>query len=336
MKNNSKKYEGFTLIEVVISIAIFAIIAIAIYDGFFIITKQINDGQVKQSVALEGKSIIEKMKATSFAVPSVTTDDPLSIGEQIELQKEENEDGDIFYTRYLKEDFSVCAKEVSKYVEKVTLTPTNVTLNDEQITDELKNSNNINYKVYIGRELNTSGTTVEAYIKHQITDTTPKILESDSNKIAMYVYFEISSSLPNDRIITIKDAKGTTLLETTETLTDTTSSNPSKLNLCMNFNYYKKIDNSNLKDLEIYVYNRTGSIANIYLQKDSTITANVTVCKGEINIYDNRAEDSDEDKMGTLYDVKIEISDYLKYKNGEINEDKDNLFTGYYKKNIHQ
>lgn len=336
MKNNSKKHEGFTLIEVVISIAILAIISIAIYDGFVIITKQIKAGQVKQSVTLEGKNIIEKMKSTDFVVPSVTTDAAIKIDDKIELQKEENEDGDIFYTRYLKEDFSVCPKEVSKYVEKLTLTPTKVKLNDEQITDELKNTNNINYKVYIGREPNSSGSGVEDYIKEQIRDITPKILESDSNKIAMYVYFETSPSSTNDRTITIKDSKGTTLLESTETLIDTTSSNPSKLNLCMNFNYYKKIDNSNLKDIEIYVYNRTGSVANIYLEKDGTVTANVTVCKGEINTYDNRSEDSAEENMGTLYDIKLEISDYLKYKNGEIHEDKDNLFTGYSKKNIHQ
>lgn len=334
MKNNSKKYKGFTLIEVVISIAILSIISIALYDGLLLITKQIKAAQVKQSVALEGKNTIEKMNSTNFIVPDVTTNDPLNIDDQIVLQKETNGDGDIFYTRYLKEDFSVCHKEESKYVEKVTLTPTSVTLDDEQIADELKNTNNINYKVYIGRELNASGIEVEDYIKHEINDV-PQILESDSNKIAMYVYFETSSSLPNDRIITIKDAKGDKLLETTETLPDTTSSNPSKLNLCMNFNYYKKIEDSNLKNVEIYVYNRTGSIANIYLQKESNVKANVTVCKGEINIYDNRAEDSCQDKMGTLYDVKLEISDYLKYKNGEINEDKDNLFTGYYKKNIH-
>lgn len=333
MKNNSKKHGGFTLIEVVISIAILSIISVALYDGIVIITKQIKAGQVKQSVTLEGKNIIEKMKATDFVVPSVTTDAAIKIDDKIELQKEENEDGDIFYTRYLKEDFSVCPKELSKYVEKLTLTPTKVTLNDRQTTDELKNSNNINYKVYIGRETNVTG--VEDYIKHQITDITPKILASDSNKIAMYVYFETPSNSTDDRTITIKDSKGTILLETTEALTDTTSSNPSKVNLCMNFNYYKKIDNSNLKDIEIYVYNRTGSAANIYLEKDGTVTANVTVCKGEINTYDNRSEDSDEDKMGTLYDIKVEISDYLKYKNGEIHEDKDNLFTGYSKKNIH-
>ncbi|AQS07070.1 PulJ/GspJ family protein [Clostridium beijerinckii] len=330
MKNNSKKHEGFTLIEVVICMAILSIISVALYDGFVIITKQIRAGQVKQSVALEGKNMLEKMKATDFVVPSVTTDAALKIDDQIELQKEENDDGDIFYTRYLKKDFSVCPREVSMYVEKVTLTPTRVTLNDEQITDELKNTNNINYKVYIGRESNVTG--VEDYIKHNITDITPKILESDSNKIAIYVYFETSPSSTRDRAITIKDSKGTTLLDTTETLANATSS---KVNLCMNFNYYKKIDNSNLKDVEIYVYNRTGSAANIYLQKDSTQTANVTVCKGEINIYDNRAEDSDENQMGTLYDIKLEISDYSKYKNDEIHQDKDNLFTGYFKKNIH-
>ena len=334
MKNNSKNYEGFTLIEVVISIAILSIMLIATYDGFLIITKQIKAGHVKQSVALEGKNMIEEMKATSFAVPSSTTDAELEIGDK-KLQKEKSEDGSIFYTRYLKEDFSVCPKEASKYIEKVTLTSTSVTLNDEQTTDELDNSNNVNYKVYVGRELNSSSTAIEDYIKHEITDN-PRTLESDSNKISMYVYFETASNSINDRTIIIKNSKGTTLLETTETLKDTTSPNPSKVNLCINFNYYKKIDTSNLKGIEIYVYNKTVNAANIYLQKDSSVTANVTVCKGETNIYDNRAEDTDDGNLGGLYNIKLEISDYLKYKNGEIHEDKDNLFTGYLKKNIRQ
>jgi len=332
MKSNSKKCRGFGLIEVVISMAILAIISVAVYDGYIIIIRQTKAGQVKQTAALEGKKIIEEMKSTSFEVP-ITTGAALYIGNNIELQKEENED---FYTRYLKEDFSVCDKDVSKYVEKITLTSTNVTLNDKQITDELENSNNFNYKVYIGKEKNLSDTVVEDYIKDETTDS-PIDSESESNKIVLYVYFETTSNSENDRTIKIKNSKGTELLETTEPLEDTDSS---KVNLCINFNNYKpitsvpKLDNSDLKDVGIYVYNRTGSSANIYLQKDSTVTADVKVCKGEINIYDNRAEDMDENNVGNLYDIKLEISDYLKYKNDEIKEDNDNLFTAYYKRNI--
>lgn len=337
MKSNSKKCRGFGLIEVVISMAILAIISTSVYTGYIIIVKQTKAGQVKQMAALEGKKIIEEMKSTSFEVPS-TTGAALYIRSNIQFQKEE---GNIFYTRYLNEDYSLCDnKEVSKYVEKVTLTSTNVTLNDEQITDELENLNNFNYKIYIGKQKTTGDTSVEDYIKYETTES-PIDSESESNKIVLYVYFEATSNSEDDRTIKIKNSKGIELLEATETLEDTDSS---KVNLCVNFNNYKpitslpKLDNSDLKDVEIYVYNRTGSAANIYLQKDSTVTAYVKVCKGEINIYDNRDEDEDEneDKIGTLYDIKLEISDYLKYKNGEINEDNDNLFTGYYKKNIQQ
>jgi len=337
MKSKPKKNMAFGLIEVVISMMILSIISMSVYSGFIMIIKQTKAGEVKQSVALEGKKMIEEMKATSFDVPS-TTDAALKIDniDNITLQKEEDKNGNIFYTRYLKGDFSVCDKEVSKYVEKVTLTPTDVILNDKQIKDELENPNNINYKVYIGEEENVSNTRVEDYIKDEITGTT-KNLKSDSN-IVMYVYFEKPSNSENDRTrtITIKDYEGNNLLYTTENLKDTISSKPSKVNLCMNFDQYKQIDSSNLKNIKIYVYNRTGGVTNIYLQKDNTVTADVQVCKGEINIYDNRAENSNQDKIGTLYDIKLEISDYLKYKNGEIHEDKDNLFTGHSKKNIHQ
>jgi prepilin-type N-terminal cleavage/methylation domain-containing protein len=323
VKRNRIKKEGFTLLEVIISIAIIGILSVSIYNGYMIIIKQTKAGQVKQSAALEGKKMMEEMKATSFL--TTITDGKLNIGD---IELEQDDDDESVFIRYLDKDFSMCAEEVSKYIEKLTLTSTNVTLNDEQITDELKNSNNINYKVYIGRQLNN--TTIEDYIKHQTTDS-PINLSSDSNKISMYVYFETPSDSTNDRTITIKDSKGITLVETTETLTDTTSS---KVNLCVNFDNYKKVDSSNLNDIELFIYNRTGSAANIYLQKDTTVSANVTVCKGEINVYDNRAEDLDEGSMGELYNIKLEISDYLKYKNDEINEDKDNLFTGYAKKNL--
>jgi prepilin-type N-terminal cleavage/methylation domain-containing protein len=342
MKSNSKKHAGFALIEVVISIAILSIISIGIYDGFMIIIKQTKAGQVKQTAALEGKKIIEKIESTSFEVPS-TTGAALSVGD-ISL-KEEKKDGIVFYRRYLGENYNYLNEnnpdneKLRKYTEKITLTRKDITLNNNQTVDELANTSNVNYKVYIGKEKDSVGTTAEDYIKNDITDS-PINLGSGSSKIVMYVYFETPSSSKNDRTIKIKDFEGTTLLETTETLNDTTSSNPSKVNLCMNFSYYKqitslpKLDNSDLKDVEIYVYNKTGGAANIYLQKDSAVTADVQVCKGEINIYDNRSEDADQDRIGTLYDIKLEISDYLKYINDEIKKDNDNLFTGYYEKNI--
>lgn len=342
MKSNSKKRAGFTLLEVIICMAILSIVSVGIYDGFMIVIKQTKAGQIKQTAALEGKKIIEKMESTGFQVPS-TTSAALYIGD-ISLKKEEK-NGSVFYRRYLGENYNYLdesdpdSEKLRKYTEKITITNQNITLNNDQTIDELANTSNINYKVYIGKEESSGGTAIEDFIKHEITDS-PKELKSDSSKVVLYVYFETPSGSPNSRIIKIKDFKGTTLLETTDTLKDTTSSNPSKVNLCMNFNYYKqitsipKLDNSDLKDVEIYVYNRTSSVANIYLQKDINVTAEVKVCKGEINIYDNRSEDTDEDKIGTLYNIKLEISDYLKYKNDEIKEDDDNLFTGYYKKNI--
>lgn len=45
MKNNSKKHEGFTLIEVVICMAILSIISVALYDGFVIITSKLGQGR---------------------------------------------------------------------------------------------------------------------------------------------------------------------------------------------------------------------------------------------------------------------------------------------------
>ena len=89
MKNNSKKYGGFALIEVVICMAILSIISIGIYDGLMIIIKQTKSGQVKQAAALEGKKIIEAMQATSFGVSGSELDLGNNLGNNITFQEEE-------------------------------------------------------------------------------------------------------------------------------------------------------------------------------------------------------------------------------------------------------
>lgn len=337
MKSNSNKRVGFALIEVVISIAILSILSICVYNGFMIIIKQTKEGQVKQTAALEGKRVIEKMKSTSFQVPSTTSGAALSIGD-ISLN-EEAKDGSVFYRRYLGENYNnlnendSSNEKLRKYTEKVTLTRKDITLNNNQTVDELANTSNINYKVYVGKE-KVSDSVARDYIKDE--NSLNKDLGDSPDKISMYIYFETPSNSQNSRIITIKDFNGVNLLRTTQTLPIANS----KVNLCINFNDYKsiesspKLDDSDLRNVEIYVYNRTNSAANVYLQKDSIVDADVKVCKGEINIYDNRAEDVNEGKIGTLYDIKVEISDYKKYINGEITADNDNLFTGYYEKNI--
>lgn len=66
MKKKSKKRGGFSLVEVVLSMALIAILSIGVYNAYLILIRQTKDGQVKQGAALAGKKIVEEIKAGDF------------------------------------------------------------------------------------------------------------------------------------------------------------------------------------------------------------------------------------------------------------------------------
>lgn len=329
MRRNSKKSRGFGLLEVVISIAILSIVSIAVYDGFMIMVKQTKAGQVKQTAAIEGKKIIEQMKGTSFAVPQ-STDTVLKIGD-ITLQKEASSS----YKRYLDEKYNELKDSASensrRYVEKVTLSPTKLEGSSENVELNTSAQDSAGKKIYIsridGKDYIRYWDKDEKYIPSE-SDTSIKMIQGDSQVKQMSVYFTLDSG--GNQKIEIKDYKGNLLCGITKSSLD-------DKNLKMNFSNYIEADGSLPinADIEINVYNTTTDTPNIYIEKQKDLKVNVNPCKGNINIYDNRSEDVTNDNSGTLYDIKVEISDYLKYKNGEIKSDNDNLFTGAYKKNIH-
>ncbi|MCE5221061.1 MAG: type II secretion system GspH family protein [Clostridium sp.] len=328
MKNNSKKYGGFTLIEVVISIAILSIMSISVYDGLMIIIKQTKAGQVKQEAALEGKKIIENMKASSFKIPG-TIEMTLNIGGDI-FQKEEDHEGNIFYTRYVDKDYAICNKDVSKYKEKVTLTPAkafktpqttgqSVELNTDD-GSRLKDN-----KLYVSKIVSQDCMRYWKYsennkytpVEDSLTVQIPMPSNSES-KIEMSVYFTTTDT--GYQNIEIKDYKGVHLLSIDKDDTD-------DKDLVINFSNY--VDSNGAvpinAEIELDIYNKTtADIPKIYIEKLQALDVNVEARKGEINVYNNRAEDLEENNVGTLYDIKLEI-----------NEDNNNLFTGYDKKNMH-
>ena len=317
MKSNSKKREGFRLIEVIISMAIIAIISVGVYNGYMIIIKQTKAGQVKQTAALEGKKVIEEIKATDIEIPNSTVPDSiLNIGDII--LKNQITDGSGVYTRYLDENYSKCDnKDVSKYTEIITLSPTkaggeNITLN----TSQPNTPSDSDYTVYLSREENEGNTNYYIRDIKDIKDNKKQLISS--SKIILNVYMETKES---KKTISIKDNNGKLLLSKDNLNKD------NGINLYINFNEYKKSDISNLelKPIEINVYNRNEDTSNIYIQKSKDLTGvDLKICKGNINFYDNRAEDEEKAKIGTLYDIKIEIK----------NKDGDTLFTGYSKQNI--
>lgn len=92
MKKKSKKRGGFSLVEVVLSMALIAILSIGVYNVYLILIRQTKDGQVKQGAALAGKKIVEEVKAGEFEKDD---DDNLMLkidNSDITLKKSESEE----------------------------------------------------------------------------------------------------------------------------------------------------------------------------------------------------------------------------------------------------
>lgn len=319
MKKYLKKKNGFTLIEVVISMAIVAILSVGMYNAYLLLIKQTKDGEIKQTASLEGKKITEEIRSTIEDDKFDVIDGDLNVGKII------FKDIGGIYTRFLDENYHEVDRSLAKYTETITLDETKANTaggtTPAQVTyiildkDQTENLLNFNYKVYIIKEFTII---TRDCIKDENEEAD---LENDSEKIVLYVYFYQNPDLEDEKNIKIKSFDGSTLLSETKTLQDP---NMSKINLYINFNDYKSIDGEPLRDVEINIYNEISDVPNIYIEKDSSLNANVNPCKGTVNIYDNRAQNLQKAKLGTLYDIKVEI------KNG----DGDVLFRGNSKQNI--
>ncbi|MDU5722133.1 MAG: prepilin-type N-terminal cleavage/methylation domain-containing protein [Clostridium butyricum] len=63
MEKISSKKDGFTLLEVVISMMLITILSVGVYNAYIMIIRHTKGGQVKQEAALVGKRIVEEIKA---------------------------------------------------------------------------------------------------------------------------------------------------------------------------------------------------------------------------------------------------------------------------------
>lgn len=314
MKMYLKKKSGFTLMEVVISIAIVSVISLGVYNAYLLLIKQTKAGQVRQTASLEGKKVIEGIKST------IENDTFKRDGSTISFGEMKFKDIGGIYTRYLDEQYNEIGKDLSKYTETIVIDKTKtdkdgyVVLDKDQFIEEITTSESVSYKFYIGKD----GSDNTDYIKD---DSDEKELISDSDKIILYAYFYENDN--NEKSIVIKDFEGEILLPEVTSSGDNTFE---KVNLFINFSEYKQTETSALRDVEINVYNQTTVVPDIYMEKDSIINAYINPCKGEINIYDNRIDEPEKAKIGTLYDIKVEIE----------NNDGDIIFTGNSKQNIEE
>lgn len=325
INSNSKKREAFALIEVVISMMLLAIISVGIYNAYIFIIEQTKAGQVKQSAALEGKKVIEEIQAAIEDNSFKFSENELRI-DTINIQKQPTDSNGV-YTRYLDSNYNECSKEVCKYAEKITITPTKVVNNaNTEKTIGLDTSyeteankiyiSKIGLKDYIAYWTDHNNTYIPT-TGNSNEIPSASVSGSARKRMVIYVYLEPIVNDANNETINIKDYTGQFLISTTKDIQE---------NLVINFSKYKETNGSEVNnvDIEINVYNKTTVVSNVYIEKEKELNVTVEPRSGGINIYDNRTEDMEQGEIGELYDVKVEIS-----------EDNKNLFTGYSKKNLH-
>lgn len=317
MKNNSRKRGGFTLLEVMISMAIIAIISISVYNAYLLIIRQTKEGEVKQMAAVVGKESIEGIKSVKVFNGTLSLED-----KDIGLNKIEDT-----YTTivHLDKDFKLCQNQSSTdyiYLQEITLTPTKDSNNDKINIDKNIESNNSSTKNILEDHLYLSKQGSTLYIKD--TDNTDSPIINQTSELGIYIYLKTKD---NEKFITVKDYKGNTVLEEKSlgSVFDKSSNKENKVNLYFDFSSYT---NASLKNIKIYISNKDeeeNTETNIYLQKSSDLNINVNFNEGQGYIYNNQSGDSN--KIGTLYDIKVRI-----WKKGD--EDKEPLFTGYSNQNM--
>lgn len=317
MGGNCIRKNGFTLLEVIISMAIIAIVSVGIYTGYMIMIRQTKDGQVKQAAALEGEKVAEALEAVDFTIGGSS----ISAG-NIAFSNDNTD-----YVRYLNNDYSdteadgsKVTENTAKYIESITITParavTDTTSEAVKLNDTINNENLGVNKIYISKNVTESQDYISSY--SQVDDAIKQIFLSSGNNMELSLYLTpIDNDVLNENI-EVKDYTGASLITATKRIGD---------NLVINFADYKNSDGSLPigEDIQINVYNQTSSAANIYLEKQTALSVDLENRSGEVNLYNNRAENISKDFIGELYDIKIIITD----KNTN-----NNLFTGYYKKNI--
>ncbi|NRY59956.1 type II secretion system protein [Clostridium beijerinckii] len=325
MGRNCIKKKGFTLLEVIISMTIISILSVGIYTGYMIMIRETKDGQAKQEAALEGKKVAEALEAADFKIGG----DSITVGNMIFNKNQAT------YVRYLNKDYkdteddrTLVTKDTARYIESVTFSSAvakTATTSDAVTLNTNTGLNSKANKIYISREKDLQD--YKDYISYwkydesknynpQTDDKKKNISLLDSSEMQLSMYLtRIDSSNENINVI---DYTGKNLIKEQRKISD---------NIVINFSNYKNADGTlpSNENIEINVYNETSSAANIYLEKQMNLNVDLEKRKGEVNLYNNRAENVSQDDMGTLYNIEISITD----------NKSDNLFTGYYKKNIH-
>lgn len=350
MKSNPKRHGGFTLIEVIISMAIIVIISVGVYNAYLLLIRQTKDGQVKQTAALEGKQVIEIIKEnTSGKSFDLTGKTSLDLGD-IKLEKKQADKGStenyFEKTIYLNQKFEESIDSAKftdyEYIKTITIkkikSSEETNINNKYDIDldsgkinEPKENENLNIMKYQLNMSKDASSGQKSYIQNE------EVPKDSEGKIVLNVYIK---TIGDKKTILIKDFDGNELLLLNEESLATDKVN--ELDLYINFGEYNKAENEVINNIEINIYNSDAETDknnhNIYIEEAKDLDIDIKARKGNINIYTNRVKNTSLINLGTLYNIQVDINKIDKSKDIKSIEDikkGDILFSGYSNENIY-
>lgn len=315
--------------------AIVAIMSVGVYNAYLLLIRQTKAGEVKQTVALEGKKIIEDIKGNTDGKSFDVTKSTLDLGD-ISLEKK-GPSGEEYFEKeiHLNKDFETTTDTNYLYTQTIKIqkaksvksdkTECNIDLDNKIVSASgtAENTNRISYNLKLIKASNIGS-------KVYIQDDNHGPLEVSKNhegKVVLNVYIQTENGVSGStKNVSVKDFDGTLPLTEVKKL-PLSNGKADQLYLSINFDEYKKQESGTL-NTEINVFNydqeTATNITNINIEKPRELDVDVKARKGEVNIYSNRTKSTDVVKFGTLYDIQVNIKD----------KDGQDLFSGFSNQNI--
>lgn len=304
MKNKYKKHGGFTLIEMIISFALFAIVMTPIYSMIISTMNHNKSGEVKQTASLQGQEIFEKIKSEDIVPVKDGNGNMIGIkigGKVIQTS-----------TNQVKQDLGNGYAATVKILKNssINLDKTVTSIATSNFNVDLSSSNT---STTINVEVNNEKNGVLNYTA--LDDVVELVIntKTDGNKKLIVIKDK------NNNVI--KDNNGKELSPTYQLdVSDTEKNN--QIKLIIDFDGYKVLsttDRTKLRNVKVSVYNQDDVPLNICLQKQIDLNVIVDTKIGNVRVFDNRA--SNDFKLGELYNIDVGVTQTI---NGETKT----IFTG--------
>ena len=299
MNSNSKKSAGFGLIEVIISIAIFGVISIGVYNGYMIMIKQTKDSQVKQTSTLIGKEIVEEIKSVAgdnFKINNSEEKESIQLTSNINvnIHSVEGEKNRIYkistLPRYYDQNGKITNISDAKYKAEIKFTPKMDSTTDNTI--EQSSASNVCYWYVINKDS-----------RLDLSQSEPGIVGSVKEKK------EIKITVPNDSSgdfkITADSGEKTFNMPNNEVTNI----------IYIDFKYCN-IDYVTVKVTSSSPKDSFKNPINLCIRNNNNVNV-VNEIKGVVNTYYRSSSD---DKLGVLYDINVTVTDLRKVEKNTIFE----------------